>query len=82
MNENQHKTADVPHVQKGQAITAEAWNQIVDYVNGSPNVSIVRTRKSAIKGEEQYVCSDVQVVSGGLKFIFDKVLVVKAAREQ
>lgn len=33
------------HVQRGQAITAEAWNKIVDRLNTPQDVSIKRTRR-------------------------------------
>ena len=33
------------HVQRGQAITAEAWNKIVDRLNTPLDVSIKRTRR-------------------------------------
>jgi len=38
---------NLPRVKKGDPITAEAWNQVVDAVNGSPNVSITRGKRRA-----------------------------------
>jgi hypothetical protein len=39
-------------VQRGQAITAEAWNKIVDRLNKPLDVSIRRTRRPKGKGGE------------------------------
>ena len=38
------------HVQRGQAITAEAWNKIVDRLNTPQDVSIKRTRRKKAGG--------------------------------
>ena len=38
------------HVQRGQAITADAWNQIVDRLNQPLDVSIRRTKRPKGKG--------------------------------
>ena len=40
-------------VQKGQAITADAWNQIVDRLNQPLDVSIRRTKRPKGKGGNQ-----------------------------
>ncbi len=45
MNDNNIQQG-LQHVTKGQRITADAWNQLVDAVNGVPDVSIRRTRRA------------------------------------
>ena len=55
MPEKQNNGQNPPkldRVQKGQAITADAWNQIVDRLNQPLDVSIRRTRRPKGKGGE------------------------------
>ena len=54
-------------VQRGQAITADAWNQIVDRLNQPLDVSIRRTRRPKGKGGTKRTITVLTsiVVSGG-----------------
>ena len=40
----------LPKVQKGDPITAEAWNQVVEKINGVPSATITRGRRNKKKG--------------------------------
>lgn len=56
-------------VQRGQAITADAWNQIVDRLNQPLDVSIRRTKRPKGKGgstETLTVLTSISVVNGAL----------------
>lgn len=56
MPEKQNNGQNPPkldRVQKGQAITADAWNQIVDRLNQPLDVSIRRTKRPKGKGGNQ-----------------------------
>ena len=37
---------DLPKVQRGEPVTAEAWNQVVAAINGTPNVSLIRGKRT------------------------------------
>lgn len=54
-------------VQRGQAITADAWNQIVDRLNQPLDVSIRRTKRPKGKGGTKRTITVLTsiVVSGG-----------------
>ena len=56
-------------VQRGEPITADAWNQIVDAINRPVDVSIKRSRRpkgtAAGTSEQLTVVTDVSVDSSG-----------------
>lgn len=54
-------------VQRGQAITADAWNQIVDRLNQPLDVSIRRTKRPKGKGGTKRTITVLTsiVISGG-----------------
>lgn len=59
--------SDLPRVNKGEAITADAWNQIVDSINGASNVSITRSRRripNTITFRRVYVTQEWKTESG------------------
>lgn len=59
-------------VQRGEPITADAWNQIVDAINRPVDVSIKRARrpKGTASGtaEQLTVVTSVSISGGGLLF--------------
>ncbi len=70
MTEKQNNGQNPPkldRVQKGQAITADAWNQIVDRLNQPLDVSIRRTKRPKGKGGTKRTITVLTsiVVSGG-----------------
>ena len=86
MEQRENDGRNVPRldrVQRGEPITADAWNQIVDAINRPVDVSIRRPRRS--KGgpsgtaEQLTVVTSVSISGGGLlfstatkKFIFEE----------
>lgn len=73
MAEKQNNGQNPPkldRVQRGQAITADAWNQIVDRLNQPLDVSIRRTKRPKGKGggntETLTVLTSISVVNGAL----------------
>lgn len=70
MTEKQNNGQNPPkldRVQRGQAITADAWNQIVDRLNQPLDVSIRRTKRPKGKGGTKRTITVLTsiVVSGG-----------------
>lgn len=70
MAEKQNNGQNPPkldRVQRGQAITADAWNQIVDRLNQPLDVSIRRTKRPKGKGGTKRTITVLTsiVVSGG-----------------
>lgn len=72
MEQRENDGRNVPRldrVQRGEPITADAWNQIVDAINKPVDVSIKRTRrpKGTASGtsEQLTVVTSVSVNSGG-----------------
>lgn len=70
MPEKQNNGQNPPkldRVQRGQAITADAWNQIVDRLNQPLDVSIRRTKRPKGKGGTKRTITVLTsiVVSGG-----------------
>lgn len=62
---------NVPKVQKGDPITAEAWNTVVEKVNGKPDVSLRRgKRRQASKPGTSFYIS--VTTDGGLLFTFNE----------
>lgn len=75
MEQRENDGRNVPRldrVQRGEPITADAWNQIVDAINRPVDVSIKRTRrpKGTASGtsEQLTVVTSVSISGGGLLF--------------
>ncbi len=75
---------NINRVRKGDPITADAWNEVVDKVNGQIDVSLRRGKRRArgVKGEEIYVCSSTAVTQdGGLELTFIKIRAEKVVED-
>lgn len=75
MEQRENDGRNVPRldrVQRGEPITADAWNQIVDAINRPVDVSIKRARrpKETASGtaEQLTVVTSVSISGGGLLF--------------
>ena len=74
MPEKQNNGQNPPkldRVQRGQAITADAWNQIVDRLNQPLDVSIRRTKRPKGKGGTKRtitVLTSIVVSNGNLNW--------------
>ena len=76
MEQRENDGRNVPkldRVQRGEPITADAWNKIVDAINRPVDVSIRRPRRSKGGGasgttEQLTVVTSISISGGGLLF--------------